>query len=369
MFSIIAFYFKTFFKSLRNWIPILLLSFGIIGYCIFFNKTVQGNIVFESEVGHAPIQRVTFGDDKLTNLESEIDTYYSDENWKAFYEKTIEYYKSILENNSNSTNKDMVTDMERFQYLLDNNLPFIDEFHHNDGLFFLKNLMMEPIVLLIVITIIISSSQVFSSEMENKTYKLLYTQPISKTKIFFSKLISNFIINFFIVLALIFLCFIYQCITKGMGYTKFPVKASISNELIYLPLIKYVLYEFILLTILIIFSCSIGTLISLLINNSAASICVSTVFYGLIYILFKNNPTSVIQKYNPGAYFDINRILASSPVSGLKTILPSNSQGESLSEGVLTNITFLNGIIILSIMTIIFITIGIFLSNRKRMDN
>ena len=372
MFNLITFYFKTFFKSIKNLIPILLLSFTIIGFCIFFNVNRP---VSDLDYSMPPID--TFGtpdeelQTKLNNFEDEINMSYSEQDWTTFYDKTIKYYKTALDNDLVSDKNKLIKEIDRYIFLQKGNISFVDEAAHNDALLFLKYLLIEPIVLLILVIVLISSSQIFSSEIENKTYKLLYTQPMSKNKILMSKLLSTILINFFIIFSLILLCFLYQCITKNLGSPNFLVKCVVSKEMIYVPLIKYVLYEFALLSILIILTCCIGTFISILINNSAASICVSTVLYGLLYILFKNNPNSLIQKYNPCAYVDIDRILSASPVSSLYLIIPRDpSMGrptESLQH--LTNLNLSSGVIFIIICIVFILFLNTLLINKKRINN
>ena len=367
MFNLVSFYFKTFFKSAKNLIPMALLSLLIIGYCVSFN--VERSSRPDYSIAHFPtlIQHAEETQIKINNFQNEISMAYSEQDWKTFYDKTIKYYQFSLDNNLDYSQDYLVKEIARYKFLQKENIPFIEEGLRNDALLFLKYLLFEPIVLLILVIVLISSSQIFSSEIENKTYKILYTQPISKTKILISKLLSIILINFVIIFSTILLCFLYQWITKDLGYPNFLLDTKLSGGT-YITLIKYVLYEVALLSVLIVFTCCIGVFISLLINNSSASICVSTVLYGLLYILFRNNPTSLIQKYNPCAYLDIDRLLCDSPISKLDLMLTKDPligcMGNSVS---LENIELLYGIFFFSICIIFMIFVNVFLINKKRL--
>ncbi|SHK31491.1 ABC-2 family transporter protein [Hathewaya proteolytica DSM 3090] len=375
MFKLIGFYFKTFFKSPKNYINIVLVGCAIIGGCVMFNLR---RAPYEGNFSRPPLTYTVECSDekgeKLVKLQQEVESAFFQKEWTNYYGKAIEYYEYCYETR---TGEDQGVgykkEIERYEYLLQENVPYIDENTSTTSLVFLKNLLNEPIVLLMLIGVLLSSAQLFSSEVENKTYKLLYTQPMSKNKIFFSKLISIIFINFAIVISLILVCFIYQTIVKGLGSPKWltgvalSAKDALAESTSYITLGKYVLCEMGFLAMMIIFTCCLGTMVSLIINNSAASLCGATVILGLLYVLFKNKPFDVIQKFNPCAYMDIDRIMSLSPMSGLDAMLQTNPmqlmrKGQMKS---LVNLSLSSGIMILSASIVVLVCINLFIVNKK----
>lgn len=382
MFKLIRFYFKTYFKSYKNYIPIAVIAFAIIGYCVLFN-------VQRAEPGKSPnFLGITIGfsdeekDKKSELLIKQIEEAQSQENWPECYKKTIEYNEFLLQNNHGREDDSIQMEIERYKYLLKENLSFEEEALTNNGLSFIRTLINEPVVLLILVAVLLGSAQLFSSEVQNKTYKLLYTQSMSKNKIFFSKLLSTILINFTIVFSLIFICFVYQSLVKGMGSPKFLIKAVLSikeeiplgetwpNIRSYITIGRYVFIELGFLALMMIFTCCLGTTISLLINNSAASISGSAVILGFLYVLFKKDSFAAIQKYNPGAYLDVDRIMSMAPDSGLN-IIASKSFAEREADTLagkikpLINLSINSGMILFFVGIIALISLNLFIINKK----
>lgn len=383
MFSLMAFYLKTYFKSLKNYIPLLIIACAIIGYCIMFNITRSEDIPFDIPFDTPFVISFSSPEDglneKLKKLEEEGLELLNNKNYDKYYERAIEYLKiGVSVNGNNNIGKDIIKQLKCYEYLQREKVPYIYEGSDNSAFVFMKNLINEPIVIIILISVLLCSAQLFSSEVENKTYKLLYTQPISKTKIYFSKLIFAILINLITIFGIIIICFIYQVITKGMGSPKFLVNSAISSEeaLInttsYITIGKYVFYELGFMIAVVIFVCCIGATVSLLVNNSTASICSSTVFLGLLYVGFKGNSFAAIQKYNPLAYVDINRIMSLGEISSLD--LSIGFDPVKLKElyragkvGALTNLSLNSGMIVICIGILVLIGINIFIINKKNL--
>ncbi len=87
--------------------------------------------------------------------------------------------------------------------LLEKEIKPINENFSMESFNFIKLVLNNPIILVIVISILIFISDIISSESEYKTFNLLLTQPISKTKILIAKIISSILISILIIFSIL----------------------------------------------------------------------------------------------------------------------------------------------------------------------
>lgn len=354
MISIIKFELKKFIKDKKNivfMILLLILSFTIIKEDKSFLKSEMEYLPIEVEQYN---KKLEYYNKSLKDLQN--DDFKDEKKIKdiKFYKKAIEeatedrniaitslkslkeknykqYYRNQIRNNekeienlndpyviSNIIKRNQGIErgnnnIEKYKILLDKDIKLIDENTTNEGLNFTRRLLNEKFVLTIVVFILLISSPIFSSEVENKTYKLVYTQSLSKSKIFLGKFISILLINVTVIFTVVFINFLYMSIKNGVGDLRYPLRAFMDYKLVCIPMKSYILYELLLLFLLIIVMCAIGTLISVLSNDIGVTLFSNIFILGAMYLLTKEEYLIKFNAFNPFEYLDIDRVMYGIP--------------------------------------------------------
>lgn len=353
MISIIKFELKKFIKDKKNivfMILLLILSFTIIKEDKSFLKSEMEYLPIEVEQYNKQLeyynkslkdlQNDDFKDEKkikdIKRYKKLILEYTENRNiaitsLKSLKEKSYkQYYKNQIRNNEkeieflndpssftlikrNQGIEQGNNNIEKYKILLDKDIKLIDENTTNEGLNFTRRLLNEKFVLIIVVFILLISSPIFSSEVENKTYKLVYTQSLSKSKIFLGKFISILLINITVIFTVVFIDFLYMSVKNGVGDLRYPLRAFMDYKLVCIPMKSYILYELLLLFLLIIVMCAIGTLISVLSNNIGVTLFSNIFILGAMYLLTKEEYLIKFNAFNPFEYLDIDRVMYGIP--------------------------------------------------------
>ena len=353
MISIIKFELKKFIKDKKNivfMILLLILSFTIIkedkSFLKFEMEYLPGQVEeYNKQLEYCnkelkDLQNDDFKDEKkikdIKFYKELIEDYTENKNiaitsLKSLKEKSYkQYYKNQIRNNEKHIellNRPFIltptkikegieqgnNNIEKYKILLDKDIKLIDENTTNEGLNFTRRLLNEKFVLIIVVFILLISSPIFSSEVENKTYKLVYTQSLSKSKIFLGKFISILLINITVIFTVVFINFLYMSIKNGVGDLRYPLRAFMDYKLVCIPMKSYILYELLLLFLLIIVMCAIGTLISVLSNNIGVTLFSNIFILGAMYLLTKEEYLIKFNAFNPFEYLDIDRVMYGIP--------------------------------------------------------
>ena len=353
MISIIKFELKKFIKDKKNivfMILLLILSFTIIkedkSFLKFEMEYLPGQVEeYNKQLEYCnkelkDLQNYDFKDEKkikdIKFYKELIEDYTENKNiaitsLKSLKEKSYkQYYKNQIRNNEKHIellNRPFIltptkikegieqgnNNIEKYKILLDKDIKLIDENTTNEGLNFTRRLLNEKFVLIIVVFILLISSPIFSSEVENKTYKLVYTQSLSKSKIFLGKFISILLINVTVIFTVVFINFLYMSIKNGVGDLRYPLRAFMDYKLVCIPMKSYILYELLLLFLLIIVMCAIGTLISVLSNNIGVTLFSNIFILGAMYLLTKEEYLIKFNAFNPFEYLDIDRVMYGIP--------------------------------------------------------
>ncbi|MDD6771803.1 ABC transporter permease subunit [Inconstantimicrobium porci] len=208
-----------------------------------------------------------------------------------------------------------------------------------EGYNFFRIFLNSPFSILIAIVVIILCADVVSSEFDSNTYKLLFTQPVSKSKILISKLLAMIILSVFILLFVLTIFFISLGIINGFGSSEYPIQYFKNNVIQYIGIGKFIMLEITMLVCMIIFMASLSVFMSSLFKNTSMSMAVSIIISIALYMITTKGMLKSIASLNPFAYFDISSVL-----QGTASTIYSNN-----------NVDFYHGILTLSIFSIILI--------------
>lgn len=138
---------------------------------------------------------------KLRNIDL-FQTSYEDQ--REILEKKIEYRNIISEQN--------------FQPLLS-----LSNTYDKRGIFYLYTFLYEILPSIMLIWCILFAGDMISSEKDNRTFALFYTQPFSKLRLYMTKYVSYSIVETVMFIGFGGLAFMLSCILNGCGNWNFPL--------------------------------------------------------------------------------------------------------------------------------------------------
>lgn len=175
----------------------------------------------------------------------------------------------------------------KYEFMYENNIKLIqgDEFYPS-GLNLFMQISKKIYIILLPLMFILFSSMSIAGEFEEKTYKILFSYPVKKTKIVLSKIFSNLIISAIIVILSFIIPLIVGTKITEFGATNYPVATFINSTS--LPaqetfiidytsietMLKVVIKMFLFNFVIALFFTSIGILVSSLFKNKTAPLMI-----------------------------------------------------------------------------------------------
>lgn len=238
--------------------------------------------------------------------------------------------------------------------LLNKKISLIDIRKSNEGFNFIRRLLNEKFLLIIIVFILLIASPIFSSEYDNKTNKLLFTQSLSKNKIFLGKFISIMIINISVIFSTLLINFIYMGIKNGFGTLEYVLQGFRNYKIVTMSMKTYILYELFLLFLIILLISAMTSLISCIFNNIGICIFTNFAITGALYMFTKQKYLLKFNAFNVFEYLDINRVVEGIPwiTSGYQAKPPEF-------------VTIENGMMYFTIISIILLVIALLYFNKK----
>lgn len=292
------------------------------------------------------------------NLLKDLKNAYASKDFNKYLESKIQLDKNLLTNIENGnvispqTPKEISQNIELNTLLLEEGIKPIYTSVSMEGFNFIQLFLNSPISILIVIFIIILSADIVSSEFDSNTYKLLFTQPISKINILLSKLVATLIMVSITLFGIITICFLALGFTRGFGAINYPIQFYNNGATEYITIGKFILFELLLFIMLITFICILSVAISSFSKSTSNSIAVSIIVTVSGYMLSSKGFFVKFAHLNPFVYFDISDVLKGS-------IATSYGNG---------NVNFKYGAMTLGLSIIILLLINILLFKRNNVN-
>lgn len=241
------------------------------------------------------------------------------------------------------------------QFLKDNNLLPINEDTSLVAFNFLRLVNRDLLLIIIIVVSLLIAADLVSTENEEGTFKFILIGKNSRTKILISKILAATIFSSLIIFFVLGVYFLYLGVTKGFGNINYPFeycKYSFSfhsanifaPEYDIMPGIQYFIINILYTVLSVLLTTLIGILISIFLQNSKASICLSLIIGLVMYKL--SNPVGILKKLAfifPSTYF--------SSFTTLKGIVMKTVENN--------RITFLNGLIVISLFIVIIFIVAI----------
>lgn len=208
-------------------------------------------------------------------------------------------------------------------YLLENDIVPLESPYKLTGINFLVLLLKDANPMIIIILLSLFCIDVFLNEMEEGSYKLHFTQPFTRKKIFISKITTAILFTIGIVFALILIMFIILSLINGVGSGDYPQTIAESNILFFLgnnlgnlnnieitSSIHYIVLGHIMLLVLVISITIITLAISIFTNSSSSTLGILTSIFMMSFVLNTfGEEESLINLFYPLSYLNIDAVL------------------------------------------------------------
>ncbi len=207
-----------------------------------------------------------------------------------------------------------------YDYLSDNNIDVIMNPYVNTGVNSIKGLLENNMIIVIFIILTFLTMDMFLSEIEEDSYKLLYIQPFERKRIFLSKVISMTIIISVIFLLLIGINFIVNSVINGVGDPNYPFAASenikrisLNNEtmnFIIITIRKNIIMSILLILTVLFFNVVLISFLSIYTDSAAKTMGIEIILIMLTLLLrefFSAN--DIAQSFMPFTYIFTQDIL------------------------------------------------------------
>ena len=223
--------------------------------------------------------------------------------WKKEFSKVIQANTNALSAMENGlvqegffSVNDLTNEIYMLEYHLENDIQASEHTYKSDVYSFLLSFLDILLPTIIQICVILLLFDIFTREYEDGSYKLLFIQPFSRSKILLSKLMAGYSVVLAIFLIAITIGALVAFVFEGMGEALYPIAVKKPDDItgFYIPMaINKVLLQLIIPVILNLSFITVITCIASLLFKSSNS-CLSALmilFFGYYLTTSTNQST------------------------------------------------------------------------------
>ena len=333
MISLIVIEFKMFFRQRKNWLVLICL---VLLSMFFIHSNIKLNQMNEEYRGILLSNNISHLQDAILRMTNESNEIYTNEierlnqeitymqkmqnallmeDWNEYLRNEIASERSELEGIlsgslvSSTTVEELEESIAIKEILIDKNIKPIFTEYAMSSWNFIPLFLTGNTMFLIVFVIIYFASSIVASDFEKGTYKLVYNLPLSKLKIYLSKLITALAINYAWVFIFLLGCFGILSIIVGTGDGNYPYKLHAHGTDFYVSAIQFVGMASGVLLLLITFIVCLTIGLSIFLRHSHLTFIITVaIVFGLNRLV---NPEAVSDytHLNPMIYLDITNTL------------------------------------------------------------
>lgn len=333
MISLIAIELKMFFRQRKNWLVLICL---VLLSTFFIHSNIKLNQMNEEYRGILLSNNISHLQDAILRMTNESNEIYTNEierlnqeitymqkmqnallmeDWNEYLRNEIASERSELEGIlsgslvSSTTVEELEESIAIKEILIDKNIKPIFTEYAMSSWNFIPLFLTGNTMFLIVFVIIYFASSIVASDFEKGTYKLVYNLPLSKLKIYLSKLITALAINYAWVFTFLLGCFGILSIIVGTGDGNYPYKLHAHGTDFYVSAIQFVGMASGVLLLLITFIVCLTIGLSIFLRHSHLTFIITVaIIFGLNRLV---NPEAVSDytHLNPMIYLDITNTL------------------------------------------------------------
>lgn len=333
MISLIIIELKMFFRQRKNWLVLICL---VLLSMFFIHSNIKLNQMNEEYRGILLSNNISHLQDAILRMTNESNEIYTNEierlnqeitymqkmqnallmeDWNEYLRNEIASERSELEGIlsgslvSSTTVEELEESIAIKEILIDKNIKPIFTEYAMSSWNFIPLFLTGNTMFLIVFVIIYFASSIVASDFEKGTYKLVYNLPLSKLKIYLSKLITALAINYAWIFTFLLGCFGILAIIVGIGDGDYPYKLHAHGTDFYVSAIQFVGMASGVLLLLITFIVCLTIGLSIFLRHSHLTFIITVaIVFGLNRLV---NP-EVVSDYthlNPMIYLDITNTL------------------------------------------------------------
>lgn len=333
MISLITIELKMFFRQRKNWLVLICL---VLLSMFFIHSNIKLNQMNEEYRGILLSNNISHLQDAILRMTNESNEIYTNEierlnqeitymqkmqnallmeDWNEYLRNEIASERSELEGIlsgslvSSTTVEELEESIAIKEILIDKNIKPIFTEYAMSSWNFIPLFLTGNTMFLIVFVIIYFASSIVASDFEKGTYKLVYNLPLSKLKIYLSKLITALAINYAWIFTFLLGCFGILAIIVGIGDGDYPYKLHAHGTDFYVSAIQFVGMASGVLLLLITFIVCLTIGLSIFLRHSHLTFIITVaIVFGLNRLV---NP-EVVSDYthlNPMIYLDITNTL------------------------------------------------------------
>lgn len=333
MISLITIELKMFFRQRKNWLVLICL---VLLSMFFIHSNIKLNQMNEEYRGILLSNNISHLQDAILRMTNESNEIYTNEierlnqeitymqkmqnallmeDWNEYLRNEIASERSELEGIlsgslvSSTTVEELEESIAIKEILIDKNIKPIFTEYAMSSWNFIPLFLTGNTMFLIVFVIIYFASSIVASDFEKGTYKLVYNLPLSKLKIYLSKLITALAINYAWIFTFLLGYFGILAIIVGTGDGDYPYKLHAHGTDFYVSAIQFVGMASGVLLLLITFIVCLTIGLSIFLRHSHLTFIITVaIVFGLNRLV---NP-EVVSDYthlNPMIYLDITNTL------------------------------------------------------------
>lgn len=329
---------KKFFLQRNNWIlfGVIVILLGVFIYPNILSDRHQWSYLpyslkmqLEQSIDNVPLWEQTLSElpenkAVVANLKDEKNSVehfttmlqgLEEENWDLYLEGRLKEDKQSLVGVKEGRLvgplvSDLQQEIELSELLLASHIKPIFTEYSMQSINFLILLLQHKMIVVFLFIVVFMSSHFISSDFEKETYKLLYTQPISKLKILMSKLLSALMINMGWMVVLIGGFSLILGMIYGFGDINYPTKLYVGGEIIYSTAGHYLGIGLAMLVCLVLLCVVMTFIFSTLFHHTLIALITSALLLFLPFIGMKNELFINIASYFPFSYEEVGAILS-----------------------------------------------------------
>lgn len=207
-----------------------------------------------------------------------------------------------------------------YNYLYDNDIMYSINPYTNTGVFSISKLMENSTILFIFLILTFISIDLFLSEVDEGSYKVVYIQPYDRSKIFFSKILAIILFIILILVIILSINFIANTILNGSGDFSEPIavtrninKISLNNENIEFKIISIgnnILLSILLFLIVVFFNIVFISTLSIFTDSTIKTVGIELILIILSLLLREFlSPDSIVHSIFPYSYIFVQDVL------------------------------------------------------------
>ncbi len=321
--ELVKFELRNFIKRKKNIVAICILFILLLAYVLFSmqieSKVLSSNKTYEQSnlesaqqeliLLKSELERLKDNKDAVTHLKKNIEDAelkidlksgiiqaMNTNDWRKQLKLQIELDEVLLRQVKakqiiGPSENELLKNISKNKYLSERDIKPIVESFSMESLNFIRLITKDIFPLVLAIFIFILCSDVVSKEFEEGTYKILFTQPISRKKVLLAKFLTYYLVTLLLVLSMVLIIFLLLGLTKGFGDLNYPIEyfkgntmmsaniKDVVKETAFITMREFIKYAGLFYLIYILFLVSFSMLASTLFSSSSSSISFAILIY------------------------------------------------------------------------------------------